>query len=129
MDWKSLQKRLRLLNWVILVILSSTSALLMSTSFAGGVFSGGLIAITNFHVLQHTIRGAFLSDGNMRKGKFSIIIKSYLRLFALGVIIYLFIDKGLVDPIGLAVGVSTILFSIVSLGISLVVKTKAGEAV
>ncbi len=129
MDWKSLQKRLRLLNWVILLILSSTSALLMSTSFAGGVLLGGLIAITNFHVLQHTIRGAFLSDGNMRKGKFSIIIKSYLRLFALGVIIYILIDKGLVDPIGLAVGVSTILFSIVSLGISLVVKTKAGEAV
>jgi hypothetical protein len=129
MDWKNLQKRLRLLNWVILMILSSTSALLMSTSFAGGVFLGGLIAVTNFHVLQHTIRRAFLSDGNMRKGKFSIIMKSYLRLFALGVIIYILIDKDLVDPIGLAIGVSTILFSIVSLGISLVVKTKAGEAV
>jgi hypothetical protein len=65
----------------------------------------------------------------MKKGKFSIIVKSYLRLFAIGAIIYLLIDKSLVDPIGLAVGVSTILFSIVSLGISLVVKTKAGEAV
>jgi hypothetical protein len=65
----------------------------------------------------------------MRKGKFSIIIKSYLRLLALGAIIYILIDKGLVDPIGLAVGVSTILFSIVSLGIILIVKTKAGEAV
>jgi ATP synthase I chain len=129
MDWKNLQKRLRLLNWVILLILSSTSALLMRYSFAGGVLLGGLIAISNFHVLQHTIRGAFLSDGNMRKGKFSIIIKSYLRLFVLGVIIYILIDKGLVDPIGLAVGVSTILFSIVSLGISLVMKTKTGEAV
>jgi len=129
MEWKNLQKRLRLLNWVILMILSSTSAVLMSYSFAGGVFLGGLIAVTNFHVLQHTIRRAFSSDGNMRKGKFSIIMKSYLRLFALGVIIYILIDKDLVDPIGLAVGVSTILFSIVSLGISLVVKTKAGEAV
>ena len=129
MNWKSLQKRLHLLNWVILLILSSTSALLMSYSFAGGVLLGGLIAITNFHVLQHTIRGAFLPEGNMRKGKFSIILKSYLRLFALGVIIFILIDKNLVDPIGLAVGVSTILFSIVGLGVSLVVKTKAGEAV
>ena len=129
MDWKNLQKRLCLLNWVILTILSSASAFLINHSFAWGVFSGGLIAVTNFQVLQHTIRRAFLSDGNMRKGKFSIIIKSYLRLFALGVIIYILIDKDLVDPIGLAVGVSTILFSIVSLGISLVMKTKAGEAV
>jgi hypothetical protein len=111
------------------MILSSTSALLMSHLFAGGVLLGGLIAISNFHVLQHTVRGAFSSDGNMRKGKFSIIIKSYLRLFVLGVIVYILIGKGLVDPIGLAVGVSTILFSIVSLGIILAVKTKAGEAV
>jgi hypothetical protein len=128
MDWNNLQKRLRLLNWIILLILSSASALLMRHSFAGGVLLGGLIAISNFHVLQHTVRRAFISDGNMRKGKFSIIVKSYLRLFALGVIIYILIDKGLVDPIGLAVGVSTILFSIVSFGISLVMKTKAGEA-
>ena len=129
MDWKSLQKRLRMLNWGILVILSSASVLLMSHLFAGGVLLGGLIAITNFHVLQHTVRGAFSSDGNMKKGKFSIIVKTYLRLFALGVIIYILMDKGLVDPVGLAVGVSTILFSIVSLGIILAVKTKAGEAV
>jgi hypothetical protein len=93
------------------------------------VLLGGLIAITNFHVLEHTIRGAFLPEGNMKRGRFSIIVKSYLRLFAIGAIIYILIDKSLVDPIGLAVGVSTILFSIVSLGISLVVKTKAGEAV
>jgi hypothetical protein len=129
MNWKNLQKRLHMLNWVILLILSSTSSLLMSYSFAGGVLLGGLIAITNFHVLEHTIRGAFLPEGNMKRGRFSIIVKSYLRLFAIGAIIYILIDKSLVDPIGLAVGVSTILFSIVSLGISLVVKTKAGEAV
>ena len=129
MEWKNLQKRLGLLNWVTLLTLFSASALFLSARFAGGVLLGGLIAISNFHFLQHTIRGAFLSDGNMRKGKFSIIIKSYLRLFALGVIIYLVIDKGLVDPIGLAVGVSTILISVVSIGISLAVKTKAGEAV
>jgi hypothetical protein len=129
MNWKSIEKRLRLLNWVILLILSSASALLMSRSFAGGVLLGGLIAITNFQVLQHTIRGAFLPEGNMKRGKFSIIVKSYLRLFALGMIIYILIDKSLVDPIGLAVGVSTILFGIVSLAVSLVVKTKAGEAV
>ncbi len=129
MNWNNLQKHLRLLNWVILLILSSASSLLMSYIFAAGVLLGGLIAITNFHVLQHTIRGAFQPEGNMKRGKFSIIIKSYLRLVAIGVILYIVIDKSLVDPIGLAVGVSTILFSIVSLGISLAVKTKAGEAV
>ena len=128
MNWSNFQKHLRWLNWVILLILSCASALLMSRCFAGGVLLGGLIAITNFHFLQHTVRAAFSSDGNMKKGKFSIIIKSYLRLFALGVIVYVLIDRGLVDPIGLAVGMSIILLSIVSLGISLAVKTRAGEA-
>jgi len=105
MDWKSLQKRLRLLTLGILIILSTASVLLMSHLFAGGVLLGGLIAITKFPCSASTrFAGAFSSDGNMRKGKVSIIVKSYLRLFALGVIIYILMDKGLVDPIGLAVG-------------------------
>ncbi len=129
MNWKSLQKHLSLLNWIILLVLSTASSFLMSYSFSAGVFLGGLLAVTNFHVLQHTITKVFLPDGKMKKGKFSIIVKSYLRLLALGVVIYILIVKSVVDPVGLAVGVSTVVLSIISLGISLVLKTKTGEAV
>jgi hypothetical protein len=124
MDWKSLQKRLHLLNWVILLILSA-GALLMSTHLRGRVF-GRPDCHYQLHVLQHTFAELCLTA--MRKGKFSIIIKSYLRLFAQRDHLYSH-RQDLVDPVGLAVGVSTILFSIVSLGIILAVKTKAGEAV
>ena len=129
MDWKSLQKHLRMLHWVILLVLSSASSLLMPAPFATGVILGGLIAVANFQLLQHTVRGAFLPQGNMKKGKFSIIVKYYLRLFALGVIIYILIAKSFVDPIGFAVGISTIVLSIIGLGINMAMKTKTGEAV
>ena len=129
MEWKNLQKHLRIMNWVILLILSSASSLLMPASFTAGVILGGLIAAANFHILQHSIQGVFSSQGNMKKGKFSIIFKYYLRLFALGAIIYILIKKDLVDPVGFAVGISTLVFSIVGLGINLALKTKTGEAV
>jgi hypothetical protein len=128
MDWKRLHKLLSILHWVILLILACASALWMSSAFTGGVILGGIIAIANFHVLQHTIRGAFSPQGNMKGGKFSIIMKYYLRLLALGVIIYVLLKKGFVDPVGLAVGISIIVFSVIGLGINLAFKSKTGEA-
>ncbi len=129
MDWNRLHKLLSILHWVILLILASASALWMSSAFTGGVILGGVIAIANFHVLQHTIRGVFSPRGNMKRGKFSIIVKYYLRLLALGVIIYVLLKKGFVDPVGLAVGISIIVLSVIGLGINLAFKSKTGEAV
>jgi hypothetical protein len=129
MDWKRLHKLLSTLHWIILLILACASALWMPSAFTGGVILGGIIAIANFHVLQHTIRSAFLPQGNMKRGKFSIILKYYLRLLALGVIIYVLLKKGFVHPVGLAVGISIIVFSIIGLGINLAFKSKTGEAV
>jgi len=83
-----------------------------------GVILGGFIIIANFKVFQHTICCAFSPQGIMRKKKISIIAKYYLRLLALGIIIYILITRGWVDPVGLAVGLSTVVISIVSFGIS-----------
>jgi hypothetical protein len=101
----------------------------MSRSLTTGIILGGLIIIANFGILQHTVRRAFSSDGVMRRRKMSIIAKYYLRLLALGVIIYFLITRGWVDPVGLAVGLSTVVISIVTLGIYLARKTYTGEAI
>jgi hypothetical protein len=129
MDWNRLHRFLSIMNWAIILTLSSASGIWMPVAFTGGVILGGLLAIANFHVLQHTIRGAFSPQGNMKKGKFSVIMKYYLRLFALGVLLYILLKKGFVDPVGLAVGVSIIFISIVGLGVNLALRTKAREAV
>jgi hypothetical protein len=128
MEWRNLYEEIKMLNWLILLILSAVSYFLMSPSWTLGVILGGLLIIANFGVLQHTIRGAFSADGNMIRGKISIVVKYYFRLLALGVMIYLLITRGWVDAVGLAVGLSTVVLSIVIMGIHLALKTRTGEA-
>jgi len=129
MDWKTLYKELKAINWLILLILSSGSFFVMNPRFTTGVILGGIIVIANFNVLQHTIYGAFSPQGVMRTAKMAIIAKYYLRLLALGVVIYLLIGNGKVDPVGLAVGVSTVVLSIIVFGIHMALKMKTGEVI
>ena len=93
-----------------------------------GVVLGGLIIIVNFNVLQHTIRRAWPTEKVVNTKKSILIIKGYFRLLVLGVVIYLTLKWDMVDPIALTVGLSTVVFSIVSLGISFAFKILTGEA-
>ena len=129
MDWEKVVKQLRAQNWIILMILGSTSFFLMSSTFTLGIILGGLIIIANFNVLQHTIRCAFPPDGVMKNNKLAIMAKYYFRLAILGIIIYMLITNGWVNPIGLAIGLSIVVFSIINLGIRAVWKTSSGEAI
>lgn len=128
MDWEKVYKDLRRRNWIILLVMSTMSYFLMSHSLTLGIILGGFIIMANFKVFQHTIRSAFSSDGVMNTGKMVIIAKYYFRLLALGVIIFLLITQGWVDPIGLAVGLSTVVISIISFGINRAYKMYTREA-
>lgn len=127
MDWKDYSGILRRINWIVLVVLSSLSFFIMSPSTTLGVILGGLIIIANFNVMQRTISRAFSPQGVLHSGKGSIIAKYYLRLLALGFILFLMISKGIVDPIGLGAGLSTVVLSIVVLGVIMAVKSMTGE--
>ncbi|MDP6178317.1 MAG: ATP synthase subunit I [Desulfatiglandales bacterium] len=129
MDWDRVYRDLRKRNWVILFVLSSVSYFLMTPSITLGIILGGLIIITNFKVFQYTIRCAFSPEGSMTTRKMPIIMKYYFRLLALGAIIFFLITMARVDPVGLAIGLSTVVFSIVSFGIKKARKGTAGEAV
>ena len=129
MEWEKLQSILRTLNWVVLLILSSLGYFIMSPFWTAGVLSGGLIAIANFSVLQHTVRKAFSAEGIHQGARFSIVGKYYLRLLALGVILYLLITRGWIDPVGLVVGLSTVMVGIIGLAIHMVLRTKTKEAI
>ena len=129
MEWERLQNFLRTMNWVVLLMLSSFGYFLMSPFWTAGVLSGGLLAIANFSVLQHTVRRAFSSEGIHQGARFSIVGKYYLRLLALGVILYLLITRGWIDPVGLVVGLSTVMVSIIALAIHMVLRTRTKEAI
>ena len=128
MDWDKAYHAITKRNWIILFLLSLISYFAMPPSATLGVILGGVVVIINFDLLQNTIRRAFPTNGTEKPKKPVLIIKSYVRLLGLGLVIYLLIKLARVDPIGLAIGLSTVVFSIVSFGISRAVKRKAGEA-
>ncbi len=128
-DREKLLKQIKTTNWIILLILGSLSSVFMSATFTLGVILGGFIIIANFSVLQHTIRSAFSDQGVMRGKKISIIAKFYFRLAFMGLIIYILITTGWVNPLGLAIGLSIVIFSILSFGIRTAWKTSSREAI
>jgi hypothetical protein len=129
MDWKILHRMLITVNWLVLLVLSLLSFFFMSSAWTMGVILGGLITIANFNILQRTIRRVFSPQVMEKTAKVTIVTKYYFRLLALGAILFVLITKGLVDPVGLAVGLSTVVLSIVGLGIRLALKTGTREAI
>ncbi|MBW1732942.1 MAG: ATP synthase subunit I [Deltaproteobacteria bacterium] len=122
-------RQIRTNNWLLVLILGALSSTFMSATFTTGVIVGGLIIIANFSLLENAIRSVFPNQGPMRAKKISLIAKSYFRLAIMGLIIYILITSGWVNPIGLAVGLSTVVFSILGLGIRAAWKTSSREAV
>lgn len=99
-----------------------------------GIILGGMMSIANFRLLQKNIRKGFLFNkvinGNVLKiNRAGIIFKFYLRLTVLGILIYFLITRQVVNPIGLTIGLSIIVMSIICLGINLIRKRSSGEAV
>ncbi len=128
MDWDQVYSDLKRRNWIVLLILSAGGYFLMSRTMTLGIILGGFIVMSNLNAMQHTICRAFPDPREARSGKASLILKSYLRLTAMAVLIYLLIRIGLVHPVGLAVGLSTVVIGITSLGISRAWQARTGEA-
>ncbi|MBS1236804.1 MAG: hypothetical protein H6R37_48 [Deltaproteobacteria bacterium] len=129
MEWEKLQNILQKTNWLVLLVLSSFGYFIMSPFWTAGVLFGGLIAIANFSLLQHTVRRAFSPEGIHQGARFSIVGKYYLRLVALGVILYVLITRGWIDPVGLVVGLSTVMVSIIGFAIHVVLRARTKEAI
>jgi len=117
-NWDQIYGDLKKRGWIIFFILAAAGYLFMSRSFTLGIILGGIIIILNFSFLQSTIIRAFQKKSVNRRKKSALIAQSFLRLFFLGSIIFFLLKYDLVDPIGLAIGLSIIFFSIVSMGIS-----------
>ncbi len=125
MNWEKIIEDIRTQNWIILGIMGVAGFFFMSSIFTLGVIMGGLMIIANFNVLQRTVSRSFSRNGSLEGNKMTIIAKYYFRLAITGIIIYILITRGWVNPIGLAVGLSTVLISIMGIGIRAVLKTSS----
>ncbi len=129
MDWEELSKELSICNWAILFILGVVGFFFTEPAFALGIISGGLLAVANFNVLQHTIVKAFSSDSVVKGEKKLIILKYYLRLAVLGIVVFILIGNSFVNPIGLVIGLSTVVLSIMTVGIHRLLKQSTWEMI
>ena len=84
--------------------------MLTTPTFTLGIVFGGLIVTINFHLLSKTLKGAltppYLSSHNV------ILAKYYLRFIISGVIIFFLIKYQVVNPLGLFIGLSVVVASI-----------------
>lgn len=128
MNWNDLYKDLNTINLVIVLIIGSCCNLFMEPSFTFAFLMGSLIMLINFHVMQKSIRSLFLESGLFIGDKMTLISKFYFRLAIIGIIIYILLGKN-VDPIGLMLGLSIVMWGIIIMGIYYAIKlnrTKKG---
>ena len=123
-DWEKTYHELQRINWITLLILATACFFLADDSTTFGLILGGVLAIFNFGFLQSTVRNAFPSENKIRINKALVVIKAFFRLFVFGLILFILITRGLVEPIGLTIGLSTVVISIVCFGISKARKSK-----
>ena len=97
-------------NWILFAAASIVGIVFCPPGFAKGIIFGGLIVTINFHLLSRTLRKALtpprLASHNV------ILAKYYFRFFVSGLILFFLISKGYVEPLGLFVGLSVVVASI-----------------
>ena len=98
-------------NWIIFVLASILGFLLSPAGFARGILFGGFLVTVNFHLLGRTLKKSLtpphLASHNL------VLAKYYLRFFISGCIILLLIISKLVNPVGLLIGLSIVVFSVI----------------
>ena len=97
-------------NWILFIVISILGFLLLPADFARGMLFGGLLVTLNFHLLAKTLKNALtpphLSSHNV------VIAKYYLRFIGSGFIIFILIAGNYVNPLGLIIGLSVVVISI-----------------
>ena len=98
-------------NWVLFVAASLIAWATAAPAVARGVFLGGLIVTVSFHLLYRTLRKAFRPP---HVASFPVVMaKYYVRFAVTGVIIFFLISRRIVHPIGLLIGLSIVVISII----------------
>ncbi len=114
-------------NWILLAVISIAGFVIFSRSVALGIVFGGLLVTINFHLLAKTLKKALtppqLASHNV------VLAKYYLRFLISGFIIFLLIAGRIVHPVGLILGLSVVVFSIILATIIEVKKLLFKEAV
>lgn len=97
-------------NWVLFCLVSILGVVFAPLKFALGIISGGLLVTVNFHLLARTLKSALTPPHLSSHGL--VVAKYYLRFILSGVVLFLLIKFHLVNPLGLFIGLSVVVASI-----------------
>lgn len=114
-------------NWVLLALAVMIGTVAASPEFTFGIIAGGLIVTVNFHLLHRTLKKA-LTPPHLASPN-AILVKYYIRFIISGILIFLLIAGHFVHPVGLFVGLSVVVTSIILATICEVTKRFYKEAV
>jgi hypothetical protein len=98
-------------NWVLFFIVILGGFIYKPGRFAWGVVAGGLIVTVNFHLLYRSLKVSLSPPhtANVR----AVLGKYYIRFLLSAVIIFALIADHIVDPLGLIIGLSVVVTSII----------------
>ena len=99
-------------NWVVFILFLMVSPYVPLEGFTMGVVCGGLLVTLNFHLAYRSLRRSFHGG---RPPAFPVVMaKHYLRFLSTGVIIFLLIRNGIGNPLGLLLGLSVVVVSLLT---------------
>jgi len=84
--------------------------------------------VANFHVLYRTLRRTFVSPASASGASAVVVFKYYIRLILTGIAIFLLLKFGGVNPVGLLLGLSTVVINLVLFGFFELYKNYIKEA-
>ena len=123
-------RHLKIANWLVLAGLVVAGFIWRGREFALGILVGGLVAVINFHLLHQALKGmlerAATPSPEEAKGRAKAFFaaRQMLRFFALLAVIFLLVSQGWVNIIGLVVGLSTVVLTLILAAIIEVIKLK-----
>ena len=97
-------------NWIVFAVVSAGGLVLATPDMLWGILFGGLIVTINFHLLSRTLKKS-LTPSNLTSHNV-ILAKYYLRFILSGFIIFILISGHYVHPLGLFIGLSVVVASI-----------------
>lgn len=112
-------------NWYIFIIATILGFINTPFKFALGILCGGFLVTINFYLLRYTLYKAFapakfvlnnecMEYNNGRSILNGVIIKYYIRFAISGIVIFTLINKNIVEPMGLVIGLSVVVASIMA---------------
>lgn len=111
--------------WLVLAVLTVAGWLAWGQDFAVGILVGGLLAVLNFHfmayILNSTLNRRWTSREEVqtagRQAVPFMALKYVLRFTILAAIIFYLVTTGRVNIFGLLVGLSTVVLTLIILGL------------